>query len=336
MPSRIHIFILSLLPALLPAAEPVTRIACGSCYKPKSDKGVFKTILAEQPDVFLFMGDNIYGDTEDMAVLKEKYNDLLRQPGFASLAKSVPILATWDDHDYGLNDAGRGYSKRSQSQQVFLDTFNFASGHPARKTPGIYHSRMMGPEGKRTQFILLDTRFFRSGLEKKRINGRNTYAPSTGPDATMLGSAQWAWLAAELKKPADLRVLVSSIQVMATDHRFEKWANMPDERNRFFELLKKSNCGPTILLSGDRHLAEVARLKKEETGLPFDLYEMTSSGMTHAGAPDDPSPTRVEGTYYRGKNFGLLDVDWSGKTPSVTLNIKGSDGKTITSTKVGF
>jgi len=327
---------LAALPLLLSAAEPVTRVACGSCYKPEQDKGIFKTIAKEKPDLFLFMGDNIYGDTEDMAVLREKYRKLTSQPDFAAFAKQVPILPTWDDHDYGLNDAGREYAKRRESQQVFQDVFGFPADHPARKTEGIYHSKILGPTGKRVQFILLDTRYFRSPLEKEKINGRKDYIQATGPDATMLGKEQWNWLAAELTKPAELRIIVSSIQLLATDHRFEKWANMPNEKARFLKLLKSTNCGPTVLLSGDRHLAEVFKMNSAESGLPFDLYEMTSSGLTHAGAPNDPSPYRVEGTYSRTLNYGILDLDWSGKKPSVTLHVKGFDGKATSSTKVSF
>ena len=325
------------LPLFLSAAEPITRIACGSCYKPETDKGIFNTIAKEDPNVFLFMGDNIYGDTNDMKVLKEKYGKLTSQPDFAAFAKAVPILPTWDDHDYGLNDAGREYAKRRESQQIFQDVFGFPADHPARKAEGIYHSKIHGPEGKRVQVILLDTRYFRSPLEKeKNAQGRKDYIKATGPEATMLGTEQWAWLADELKKPAELRIIVSSVQILTTSHRFEKWGNMPDERTRFLTLLKTSDCGPTILLSGDRHLAEVFKMPAQESGLSFDLFEMTTSGLTHAGAPDDPSPYRIEGTYSRALNYGVIDLNWSGKKPSVTLHVKGFDGKSASTTKVSF
>ena len=175
---------------------------------------------------------------------------------------------------------------------------------------------------------MLDTRYFRSALEKVKIGKRKVYVQPTGPGVTVLGEAQWKWLESELKKPAELRLIVSSIQIIATDHRFEKWNNMPQERQKFIKLLRDTKVGPTILLSGDRHLAEVCRLKKGETNLPFELFEMTCSGMTHAGAPDDPSPLRVPGTYTRAINYGLIDIDWSKNTPSVSLRVKNLKGKT--------
>jgi alkaline phosphatase D len=195
---------------------------------------------------------------------------------------------------------------------------------------------MVGPKGKRLQIIMLDTRFFRSPLVQIKKNGRKTYLPKTGPDTTMLGEAQWKWLANELRKPAELRLIVSSIQVIATDHRFEKWANLPDERQRLFELLGTPGVGPVLLLSGDRHCAEVARLPAGEVGLPFDLYELTSSGMTHAGAPDDPSPTRVKGTFTRSKNYGLIEIDWEKSKPSLRLKIMSSKGTPLSTTEVTF
>jgi len=194
----------------------------------------------------------------------------------------------------------------------------------------------MGPEGKRLQFIMLDTRTFRSELPQVKEGKRKVYVPQSGPEATMLGKEQWTWLEAELKKTAELRLIVSSIQILATAHRFEKWANMPDERTRFIKLLKDTNPGPTILLSGDRHLAEVSKMSSKESTLPFDLYEMTSSGMTHAYAPDDPGPLRLPGTFTRETNYGLLDINWGKKAPSVTLIIQSKEGTAQSETKVTF
>lgn len=319
------------------AETPITSFACGSCYKVSQDKAhIFQTIAKDKPQVFLFMGDNIYADTYDAKVMKEKYDRLINSPDYAAFSKQTPIIPVWDDHDYGVNDAGREYPMKEKSAELFFEAFKFPVDHEARKTPGIYHSRIMGPEGQRTQFIMLDTRSFRSKLVKQKVKSRQTYIPQTDKAATILGETQWAWFKKELEKKAELRVIVSSIQVIASEHRFEKWENMPNERIRFINLLKSASSGPTILLSGDRHLAEVNVLKKENTPLDFDLCEMTSSGMTHGNAFKDPLTTRVADTYSRAKNYGVVDIDWSGEKPSVKLKIKGVTGEVLSTTKITF
>ena len=333
MISRLFLFLA--LPGLLTAAEPVTRIACGSCYKPKADRGIWPVIASTDPQLFLFMGDNVYADTEDMDRMRQSYAELLDRPDFAAFRDKVTILPVWDDHDYGENDAGADYPKRRESQQVFLDTFQFPADHPARRTPGIYHSYTQGPEGKRLQVILLDTRYFRSALERPRVNGRRTYVPNNDPKATMLGEAQWKWLESELRKPADLRLIVSSIQIITTEHRFEKWANLPLERQRLFDLLKSTGANNVILLSGDRHLAEFARISAKESGLPDDLTELTASGMTHAGAPNDQNRHRI-GERYPGTNFGTLAIDWDADPRSVTLAIRDEKARVIQEETVRF
>lgn len=331
---RIVLVLLLVLPAI--AAEPITRLACGSCYKPKEDQGIWKVIAADRPQLFLFMGDNVYADTDDPAKIAESYRELNEQEDYATFSRKVPILPIWDDHDYGRNDAGRDYPQREISARLFFDAFRFPSDHEARSTPGVYHSRTFGPAGRRLQVILLDTRSFRSPLVEVRKNGRKAYEPQSGPEATLLGESQWQWLAGQLAQPADLRIVVSSIQVLVDNHRFEKWGNFPAERQKLLKLLSRTRVGPVLLLSGDRHLAEVARIPGQKLGLPFHLVEMTSSGMTHAGASNDPSSYRIPGTYTDQTNYGLLDIDWEGARPSVMLNIKSAKGRTLSRTQVKF
>ena len=316
-----------LLGAALPAhaEDAITRLACGSCYKPRMDVGLWGNIRATDPQLFFLMGDNVYADTEDMALMKTRYQELLTQPGYLALRKQCRVLPTWDDHDYGANDAGASYPQRKLSQGIFQDAFEFPVDHPVRKTPGIYHSWIGGPPGKRLQVILLDTRYFRSALESKRVNGRIAILPNINRGATILGEAQWKWLEAELRKPADLRFIISSIQVITTEHRFEKWANFPRERARLFKLLAATRAERVVLISGDRHLAEIARISPRESTLPYPLLELTSSGMTHAGAPQGANRHRV-GPCISEVNFGTVEIDWQ-KIPAVSLHIRNKEGK---------
>ncbi|MEO1836667.1 MAG: alkaline phosphatase D family protein [Akkermansiaceae bacterium] len=317
------------------AEDPITRLACGSCYKPAKDVGLWEIIGATKPQLFLFMGDNIYADTEDTALMRARYDELRKQPGYLAFRKQCPVLPIWDDHDYGANDAGADYPKRQISQVQFLDNFEFAADHPARATPGVYHSWIGGPPGKRLQIILLDTRYFRSPIKVERINNRKTIVPNTNPGSTILGHEQWTWLEAELRKPADLRVLVSSIQIITTEHRFEKWSNFPHDRTRLFKLLAATKAQRVVLFSGDRHLAEIARIAPEQSGVSYPLIELTSSGMTHAGAPEGANRHRV-GPCVSEINFATMKIDWEPAIPEVALTIHNRDGKSLFEHRVTF
>ena len=97
--------------------EVVQRIAFGSCLYPRPNKvAIFNGILRQKPDVFIFLGDNIYGDTTDMELLAKKWNALGAVEGFKKLSETSTILATWDDHDYGVNDGGKSFPMRLESE----------------------------------------------------------------------------------------------------------------------------------------------------------------------------------------------------------------------------
>ncbi|MEO0476680.1 MAG: alkaline phosphatase D family protein, partial [Planctomycetota bacterium] len=278
----------------------------------------------------------IYGDTEDMAVMRQKYAELPAIDGYQRLVNSeTRILGTWDDHDYGLNDAGREYVKRAESQQVFLDFFGVEKGSVRRKREGVYHAEMFGEPGQRVQVILLDTRYHRSPLQRfKPEEGerRGAYRPSTDRDATMLGEKQWSWLESQLRKPADVRLIVSSIQVIPSEHRFEKWINIPRERYRLLRMIQDTGAEGVILLSGDRHHAELSRLEPSRRSLLYPLYELTSSGLNQSkprpGPNLEPNPHRV-GRVFRGSHFGEVAVDWSQPDPGITLSIIDLQGQAV-------
>ena len=305
------------------AQELIDVIAFGSCAKQQRPQPVWEHVLAHQPDVFLMIGDNVYADTEDEAKMREAYAQLGAQPGYAKLRQAVPVLATWDDHDYGKNDAGAEYPQRDMSQRVFCDFFGIPKDDPRRKQQGVYHAQTLGPEGRRVQIILLDTRYHRSPLKPGTQDGRKAWLPDDDPAKTMLGEAQWAWLEAQLKQPAEVRIIASSIQVVAEQHRFEKWANLPRQRQRLFDLIDKTGAQGVVFISGDRHLAECS---VDAQAGPYPMVDLTSSGMNEGGdrVIDEPNRHRVGGEAVRTTNFGLIRIDWD--TPSPTLTLEARDG----------
>src|SRR5437879_10728615 len=99
-----------------PDKKPLSRIAFGSCAHQDRPQPIWAPIVATRPELFLFIGDTIYADTEDIKVMRAKYAKLAAEPGYQKLLKTCPVLATWDDHDYGGNDAGAEYPKKRESQ----------------------------------------------------------------------------------------------------------------------------------------------------------------------------------------------------------------------------
>ena len=299
------------------AEASLRRIAFGSCAAEDQPQPFWDAVLADDPDLFLFIGDNVYGDTENMDTLQAKYAELGAQPGFQQARATMPVLATWDDHDYGVNDGGAGYPMKEGSKEVFMDFFDVPEGASMREHEGIYHAHTFGPEGRRVQVILLDTRSFRDPLQERPAGAaRDTlgpYLPAEDTTRTMLGAAQWAWLEKELREPADVRLLVSSIQAIPEEHGWEKWENLPHERERLFGLIRETRAEGVVLLSGDRHLAEISRLDADVVGYP--LYEVTSSGLNRGGggSADEPNRHRL-GENFRADNYGLLTLDWDAGT----------------------
>lgn len=314
------------------AEETISRIAFGSCIHQNKDQDIWTAIKAQNPQLFLFMGDNIYGDTKDMDVLRGKWEQLRNQPGFQALKANCSILATWDDHDYGWNDAGAEYEMKVPSQQLFLEAMEVPKDRDPWNRPGIYDAYEFGEASKRLQIIFLDTRYFRGPLVKlKRRSREGPYDINSDTSVTMLGGQQWTWLRNQLLRPADVRIIVSSIQVLPVDHRWERWQNLPHEREKLLKLIEETQAGSVIFLSGDRHMAEMMELPLDDPLSPSSpVFEVTSSGMNHAhgGTAEEPNRYRL-GEKFHETNFGFLTIDWSGEHPEVTLEIKDETGETV-------
>jgi len=240
------------------------------------------------------------------------------------IMQKVDIMATWDDHDYGKNDAGFEYVKKDSSQQLFLNFLNVPQDDPRRKRKGIYHSKIFSINNKSVKVIILDTRYFRTKLTKDKT-GVKKYIPNTTSVGTILGDTQWQWLNNELKNSkSNFNIIVSSIQVLSGEHGFEKWANFPMERDLLFHTIANSGAKGVIILSGDRHISEFSR--KESMLLPYPLIDFTSSGLTHAyrGYKGEPNGFRV-GEVIFTESFGVLRFDFDDKKVMMEMRGKGNE-----------
>ncbi len=308
-------------------AETLTRIAFGSCADQEAPQPIWRAVRAFRPELFIFAGDNVYGDdrTPGLPTLRAAYRRGLANPDIRALRANSEVLAIWDDHDYGVNDGGADYPLKAQSQALFADAWDLPPEDPRRRRPGLYHAVTYGPPGRRLQVILLDVRYFRSPLrptDDRGGPGKERYLPDPDPAKTMLGETQWAWLAERLREPADLRLVVSSIQVLAEGHGWECWRNLPSERQRLFDLIDETAAGGVVFLSGDRH---VGGLYRKKGAAPYALSEITSSSLNRPwrGA-SEAGPLRLGGLVDT-ENFGTIEIDWRARRAS--LSLRGLDGQ---------
>ena len=311
------------------ADDLIKTVAVGSCFKVQGSMGqTMSRIIDSQPDLFMWLGDNIYADTTDMGVMRSKYDAKKQNTDYQRfLSANIPVMATWDDHDFGANNAGNNYSKREESQQEFLRHFDIPSQDVRYENQnGIYSALVQGPTGKQVHSIMLDARYFRSPTF-------SSYGTCQGNQSTILGDAQWAWLEQELQTPSEIKIIASGIQVLPPLHRdrslssycaygdgnafnqsvanmeessasgtsYESWAEMPQQREKLLRLVQTAiNSGKAkqvIFVSGDQHWGELLEKTipaSSNHGQAVTVYEVTASGFGQNWPYDVPNPNRLK------------------------------------------
>lgn len=329
----------------LPGEDAViSRILVASCNDEELESPTLAQLASEEADLFLMIGDNVYGDRDGRAYsvnepeldeLRESFAELATRKEFIAAREKFPMMVAWDDHDYGANDSGKNFPFKAFAERIH-ETFWGLDGEDVGQWPGTYYARSFGPEGQRVQVIVLDTRFFRSDLtptDEYGAPGKERYIPTPADEPQdMLGTEQWTWLENRLQDPADIRFIVSSIQVMPTVHGWEAWSTMPVERQRLFDLVKSTEAGGVVFLSGDRHSGFVY---EERGALPYSANELTASSLNLSFATEsDERDARQIGAAFPPENYGAVEIDWAGKT--VSLILKDGEGKTARRNDIAF
>ena len=328
--------------ALAAPADPhKLRIAFGSCAKQSKPQPIWAAVRAARPDLFLFLGDNLYADAQDADTLRRRYAEFRQVEALQSFRRDTPHLAIWDDHDFGDDDVGGDYPLKALSQQLFCDEWNEPADSPRRTRPGVYEAYRIERAGRTVQVLMLDLRYNRTPLvadpalkqgyaamvAKAKLGGgpmAGWYVPNLDPAATLLGEPQWAWLAERLAEPADVRILVSSVQLAAEGTGWEGWNNFPLERQRLVDLIRAKRAEGLVVVSGDMHYADLSRW---DTPGSYPLWDLTSSGLTEVWDIPTPNKRRVSDVY-AAVNFGLVDLDFSAPAPTLQFSIRDLKGDT--------
>lgn len=287
----------------LPAKPPSAfRLTFGSCNDQDENQPLWDVILSAHPDLWMWLGDNIYADTEDMDELRSMYDLQKNHPGYTKLRHTVPVIGIYDDHDYGENGADADWPYKIESRKRFFEFIDEPDSSARSGRDGVYTTYVY-PVGTDTfRIVLLDTRYFRDGEE-------------------MLGEVQWQWLDSVMSENiASLTLIATSTQVLRVDFWKDKWSETG--KRRLYSILSRRNVPGVILLSGDRHHGELSMVWPPE--MTYPVFELTSSGMTHYKhhlwywSGQEKNRHRL-GAPYGNLNFGIVDVDFS--TRAVDLYI---------------
>ncbi|XVF63491.1 hypothetical protein PTKIN_Ptkin09bG0090900 [Pterospermum kingtungense] len=350
----------------------LSRIAFGSCANQSAPQPIWDVINEFDPQVFIWLGDNIYGDIRrpfkivgkertigpwknvprfipsSQSEMLSRYNMAKNIHGYSRLRANSKVIGTWDDHDYGLNDAGKEFSYKITNQRLLLDFLDEPQDSPRRKQSGVYTSYTLGPPGKQVKIILLDTRYHRDPLSS---------------DGTILGDSQWSWLRKELMGPAsNITIIGSSIQVIsnlsattAPLFYMESWGRFPKERDRLFKLITDSKRDGVFFISGDVHFGEITRY---DCAAGYPLYDITSSGLTQAVEKVLPPPLhfivrflawftpstmrvmsqncRYRSCTYGKPNFGAIEIDWDAVPVNLKLQVRDINGLPVTGVNISL
>ena len=327
----IHFLFLFVLSVNSYSNQEILTLGFGSCLHQDRSMAILKTIEKKELDLFMFIGDNVYGDQEDgeldklIRTYKQQYNNL------ENFLKNVSTEFIWDDHDFGINDGGSNYRYKDRAKELFLETWKIPSNDPRRLRDGLYFDKMIKKNGLKVHLIFLDNRSFKSEwklTDEFNKEGKERYVKDFDPEKTLLGKKQWQWLKDKLNEDSDIKIILSSLQILSLGHGWESWDKLPLERERLFNLIDESNVSNLFILSGDRHRGGFYRFKTNDNN---DIYEFTSSSL-NLPIPfntEEKGPLRI-GSTYRKANFGVVRIF----EDKVVMELTSNKGKVVNSLSI--
>jgi alkaline phosphatase D len=278
-------------------------------------------IVSRKPDAMILMGDIAVQDrTNKVSLHRADY--LLRDfmPAWKKLVASVPVYATWDDHDYFNNDfSGIPAGFTQKDKEKVWDVFRMAWNNPSygfgEEGKGVFFRTRVGP----ADIIMVDNRYFRLGQK-----------------GSFLGKEQMEWVKKQLldcKGP----FIILSCGTMWSDfvsNGKDSWgANDPQGREDLFNFIEKNKIGGVLLTSGDRHGARGFRITRPSG---FSFYEFEAASLGGRSGPPVTNPlwdTQFYGIAAKYA-FGEFTFETNVADPKVTFRLVGDDGSVIKELKL--
>jgi len=326
------------------------RVALASCqnwqhgyFTPYAD------MLAQDPDVVLFVGDYIYestpastgprrhegtGEPYTLVEYRNRYAQYHTDPDLAEMHAHAPFVVTFDDHEVDNDFAGEiPQDPGKQTHAAFVARLTAAyqayyEHMPVRATavPNGPHIQMYRSLefGRLARLNVLDTRQFRSDQPTSQAGAQD-------PSLTMLGAAQKRWLLDSLHgSTARWNLVASQIMLAETDllvgegklWYYDAWDGYQAERNALLE--EFTSVRNPVVLSGDRHLTMISDLRKDYAdpssavvGAEFVGTSISSNGdQDQAAFRAQWDPLRADNPHWKlidaHRGYHLFDIDRDG------------------------
>jgi alkaline phosphatase D len=266
---------------------------------------ILKHITAQNADFMVWLGDNTYlreVDWNSRTGFGKRYTHTRSLLELQPLLASMHNYATWDDHDYGPNDADRSFIHKRTALEVFnLFWANQRAG--MAENDGVYSQFTWAD----LDFFLMDNRWFRAP------NNRSGKA-----DADYLGQRQLNWLIDALStSKAPFKFVVVGGQVLNHTKRYEYYANYEKERQQLFNEIAKNKIEGVVFISGDVHHSEVNKMMRYDA---YPIYEITSSSLTAGVYPNNTdAPQLIKESVVNENNFAVVNVTGTRNNRQFTL-----------------
>lgn len=286
------------------------------------DYQIFESIAEKDPDMMLWLGDNIYlreADWGTRSGILHRYTHTRSCPEMQNLLSSCHHYAILDDHDFGPNDASSAFINKDFTQEAFeLFWANPSYGLSANGGTTTQFSYMD------VDFFLLDNRSFRTEKDIK------------GLKETILGKQQKKWLIQALDASTSFyKIVAIGGQFLNDVAIFENYAGYQDERDELIQLIDDNKIKGVIFLSGDRHHTELSAMTLKNGNTIYDLTSspMTSTAYDHS---TEPNSFRVEGTHVGHRNFSTLSFTGPAEKREVLIEVFDSNGKLVWEKRLGM
>lgn len=277
----------------------VALMSCSNFNNISGQEKIWSRVPEFQTDLILFTGDIVYanakwrsvtGQAEPPQTALERYIETWQKVDLYALDPLIPVVATWDDHDYGMNNGNATHPHRQVMWQMFR---LFYPVPPPAKSLALFSQ---GPG--------ISFRWHVFGRDLYLMDNRSFHVPGR----TQWGEAQEAWFKQDyLSRPFPCW-MANGTSFFAYSSVIESvQKNGPQSLSVLRETLqeKPKAC---VLMSGDVHASYSQKIAADFFG--FEVHELVSSAVhsSSAGPLHRRSPAQGQVFYEGGSNFLALSA----------------------------